>query len=333
MNICPCESYFCWYNNYMRRKKTNNVQAQNALTDTKYKKRFGRKERKKTIIIVLLVIIAIIGSGILISAQKNKIEEKKYKESLGDIKNDNTESIYDNDGNKKKINADTQVIIIGRSTLIKKGDVEILVDANTDITGELKNYVEGDLEYVIATNSFDDCIVGLPAVYNTFEVKNTICVKSTNSETYKALKKSAGNIQKASNQSFNVDADLVVSIRNGIGGSKRGKTAFVIVSEDDYSFIVSGPTNKKNTSALQGNINDPYCLITPTTDTSIISKDFVNGLEIREIAFQNNESLSAELKQIIKDSSIDIVSTNENGKIIYTITKNGVEQSVEKESD
>ena len=61
----------------------------------------------------------------------------------------------------------------GDAILIDKGTTEILIDggdASPGVTGYLSNYVDGDLEVMVATHMHADHIGGLIAVLNTFNV-------------------------------------------------------------------------------------------------------------------------------------------------------------------
>lgn len=76
----------------------------------------------------------------------------------------------------------------GEATLIKIGNIEILIDSGDDDSlskAELLNFLEtkifdGTIEYVIATHPDSDHIGGMDVVYETYLVENTILYSTTN---------------------------------------------------------------------------------------------------------------------------------------------------------
>jgi beta-lactamase superfamily II metal-dependent hydrolase len=77
----------------------------------------------------------------------------------------------------------------GLSVFIDDGDAEVLIDGGymkygEGISGYISDYVDGDIEYVIATHSDGDHVGGLIRIYADYQVDCTIYGNTTGSATF-----------------------------------------------------------------------------------------------------------------------------------------------------
>jgi beta-lactamase superfamily II metal-dependent hydrolase len=84
----------------------------------------------------------------------------------------------------------------GLAVLIDDGDVEVVIDGGYKQYGApfsdyIKPYVDGDIEYVIATHSHADHVGGLAQIYQDYQVDHTIYGDTGTSGQYKDFENAA----------------------------------------------------------------------------------------------------------------------------------------------
>ncbi len=164
----------------------------------KQQKQIKKAAKKAPIVftIVLLLIIAIVGCCVLhkkgiihipfldkLIPQETELEGKGgtfTDEDVAEIKGGNVSVHFLELGNK----------YTGDSTLVKVGDIEVLIDAGSrqNSADTIISYVntfctDGKLEYVIATHADQDHIAAMPQIFEAFECGTIIDFPLTNKNT------------------------------------------------------------------------------------------------------------------------------------------------------
>jgi beta-lactamase superfamily II metal-dependent hydrolase len=106
----------------------------------------------------------------------------------------------------------------GLSVLIDDGDMEVLVDGGymmygKDISEYIGDYVDGDIEYVIATHSDSDHVGGLIRVYADCQVDCTIYGNEAEKGNYPKFREAALN---ELNSEYRNDIDETIVLSDGV---------------------------------------------------------------------------------------------------------------------
>lgn len=132
----------------------------------------------------------------------------------------------------------------GEATLIKVGDIEVLVDSGDNNTKSeeelldfLSTYVIGNLDYVIATHPDADHIGGMDTVLNNFVVENIILYSTTKTPT---------GLQTSFETLVNEEGAIVYRIYEDIlqtGESVIELTEYLTIEFYDTTYLTGSNTN------------------------------------------------------------------------------------------
>lgn len=142
-----------------------------------------RKPYRIALYVIIALLILGIGSLIIISESK-KAAQPVYVEPLGEIKDvkvsDDKYGIFATPDDEIKCTLLLVNCGQAQSILIDNGEYEVLIDAgcyndgDTTVVNTIKPYIDGDLEYAIATHCHEDHIGGFTSVFDAFKVQKVI---------------------------------------------------------------------------------------------------------------------------------------------------------------
>jgi beta-lactamase superfamily II metal-dependent hydrolase len=106
----------------------------------------------------------------------------------------------------------------GLSVFIDDGDTEVLIDGGymkygKEISAAIRDYVDGAIEYVIATHSDADHVGGLVQIYADYQVDCTIYGNTAEKGTYAKFEKAA---KDEPNSEFRNDEDETLALSEGV---------------------------------------------------------------------------------------------------------------------
>ena len=248
-----------------RRKKERFSSAnhhKNALLNTgdgsqvKRKKRLSKKQKRVRIIVGIVVFLLMISAGAFVKNILNERQLEKERLQTGEIIHQKADKKnVDAEGNQIVDNAAADIHIInvgqGAAVLVKNGDNEALIDGGSGsaTTTYLKSVInDGELEYVVSTNTSPEYIGGLPEVYNNFKVGKTIYGKKDKSDGFKALKKVAKKAKQANNQTIDLGNGISIDVIK----PKYSDSAICVVSLGDKRVVLGGNSTKKDMQRLKG---------------------------------------------------------------------------------
>jgi beta-lactamase superfamily II metal-dependent hydrolase len=131
-------------------------------------------------------------------------------------------SASDSDSLSKPISNDVSVHVLdvgeGLSVLIDDGDVEVLIDGGymrygKNISAYIRDYVDGDIEYVIATHSDSDHVGGLIQIYADYQVDCTIYGNESARGNFPKFKEVVSN---EPNSEYRNDEDETIELSEGV---------------------------------------------------------------------------------------------------------------------
>lgn len=248
-----------------RRKKecfSSASHHKNALSNTgdggqtKRKKRLSKKQKRMRIIVGVIVFLLMISAGAFVKNILNERQLEKERLQTGEIIHQKADKKnVDAEGNQIVDNATADIYIInvgqGAAVLVKNGDNEALIDGGSGsaTTTYLKSIInDGELEYVVSTNTSPEYIGGLPEVYSNFKVGKTIYGKKDKSDGFKALKKVAKKAKQANNQTIDLGNGISIDVIK----PKYSDSAICVVSLGDKRVVLGGNSTKKDMQRLKG---------------------------------------------------------------------------------
>jgi beta-lactamase superfamily II metal-dependent hydrolase len=106
----------------------------------------------------------------------------------------------------------------GLAVLIDDGDAEVLIDGGykqygVPFSNYIKSYIDGDIEYVIATHSHADHVGGLAQIYADYQVDHTIYGDTGTSGQYKDFEQAA---QTEPDSDFKNDETVTIALSEGV---------------------------------------------------------------------------------------------------------------------
>lgn len=167
----------------------------------------------------------------------------------------------------------------GDAALIDDGDFEILIDGGTRESGKkvaeyLKQYVDGNLDVIVATHEHEDHIGGLPAVFQNYQVNEIIDNgRKTNTKTYQ-------------------------NYMNAIKNEKCKQ-----IKDDNINEIVTPSGAKLEILHLKGQYDDP-------NDNSVVT--LLDYKDV-ETLFTGDLTEEAELQNLDKFRDIDVLKAGHHG--------------------
>lgn len=248
-----------------RRKKEHFSSAnhhKNALLNTgdggqtKRKKRLSKKQKRVRLIVGVIIFLLMISAGAFVKNILNERQLERERLQTGEIIHQKADKKnVDAEGNQIVDNATADIHIInvgqGAAVLVKNGDNEALIDGGSGsaTTTYLKSVInDGELEYVVSTNTSPEYIGGIPEVYNNFKVGKTIYGKKDKSDGFKALKKVAKKAKQANNQTIDLGNGISIDVIK----PKYSDSAICVVSLGDKRVVLGGNSTKKDMQRLKG---------------------------------------------------------------------------------
>jgi beta-lactamase superfamily II metal-dependent hydrolase len=154
----------------------------------------------------------------------------------------------------------------GLSVLIDDGEVEVLIDGGykqygDDVSEYIGRYVDGAIEYVIATHSDSDHVGGLIQVYADYQVACTIYGNESNTNRYKEFKQAAlsepdSEYRNDTNETFELSEGVILQTIDVIDDDTAANNNSIIALLDTGAsrLLVTGDAEEKAERLLSGKI-------------------------------------------------------------------------------
>lgn len=298
-----------------------------------------KKKLKRLFIVLGIIIFALVFVILnLLDAEESKEPADKY----GQIGNVNVPTIEDveNKDEQPKLDLKVHTIDVGQglSCLIDYGKTEILYDGGTTKSGKavsayIKPYVDGELDYVIASHPHEDHVGGLKQVYEDFQVNTTIYSGSVNTEAAGVI-----NFLKAAkgepNSSFKEDEDMTIDLGGGaavniIETYDEGETdnlnnlsVICHIVYQQVEILITGDAEKDAERLLRGEF-DSLDLLVAGHHGGDTSNNYIREWHPKYFVISagvNNDYGHPHKRPIedAKDVGSDVYGTFKNGNIIFT---------------
>jgi competence protein ComEC len=152
----------------------------------------------------------------------------------------------------------------GLSVLIDNGDVEVLIDGGymrygADVSEYIGQYVDGDIEYVIATHSDSDHVGGLIQVYADYQVNCTIYGNESNVGNYPKFREAATN---EPDSTYRNDANETLELSEGVtlrtidviddDSASNNNSVISLLDVDGLKLLITGDAEAKAERLLHG---------------------------------------------------------------------------------
>ncbi|MDR3136345.1 MAG: MBL fold metallo-hydrolase [Coriobacteriales bacterium] len=156
----------------------------------------------------------------------------------------------------------------GLAVLIDDGATEVVIDGGYAKYGKsfsnyIHRYVDGDIEYVIATHSHADHVGGLTRLYEDYQIDHTIYGDTGTSTQYKDFESAAraepySEFRNDVTESISLSEDVTLSIIDIIDDDKNTNNNSVIVVLDvsGIKTLITGDAEDKTEQLLFGRIGE-----------------------------------------------------------------------------
>jgi beta-lactamase superfamily II metal-dependent hydrolase len=235
----------------------------------------------------------------------------------------------------------------GLAVLIDDGKTEVVVDGGYAKYGEsfsdyIRRYVDGDIEYVIATHSHADHVGGLARIYADYQVDHTIYGDTGTSGQYKDFEKAAtsepnSDFKDDETETIALSEGVTLSIIDTIDDDKHTNNNSVIsvLNVGGIKTLITGDAEDQTEQLLSGRIGDVdiYIVGHHGSETSS-SQAFLDEIrpEYGIISSQgpnagsyNNPDI--EVLRRLSDLGTVIYTTYRSGTIVATIDAGGISLS------
>lgn len=221
----------------------------------------------------------------------------------------------------------------GQSIFIDYGDMEVLIDGGYPEYGEsivekIKDKVDGDLDFVIATHSDADHVGGLSAVYNAFHVDKTIYGDLSNTTACDIFVKDA----KANSNEFIEDSDTTLDLGKNAtltifdvvdnAPDTNDNSIFTLIQYGETSFFASGDAGEEMERKLRLQLSECNVVVAghhgSSTSNSLL--DLLSP-EYFVISAQANNEYGHPHKEVMayaRDVGSTIYGTWKSGDITFT---------------
>ena len=312
-------------------------------SQTKRKKRLSKKQKRIRIIVGVIVFLLMISAGAFVKNILNERKLEKERLQTGEIIHQKADKKnVDAEGNQIVDNATADIHIInvgqGAAVLVKNGDNEALIDGGSGsaTTTYLKSVInDGELEYVVSTNTSPEYIGGLPEVYSNFKVGKTIYGKKDKSDGFKALKKVAKKAKQANNQTIDLGNGISIDVIK----PKYSDSAICVVSLGDKRVVLGENSTKKDMQRLKGKYQAVSAYLVEgsgklSTSESVIAAWKPQYAIISSSAPKDNanSSPSRECMDLLYKHCGQIFATYKSGTIKLTLSTQSLDISVKDDS-
>ena len=156
----------------------------------------------------------------------------------------------------------------GLSVLIDAGEYEVLIDGGYAkygeyISGYIKQYIDGDIEYIISTHSDSDHVGGLTQIYKDYQVNHTIYGDTGKSQQYKNFEEAA---RDEPSSTFENDKDEVIDLGDGVtlkiidvvddDKKTNNNSVISLLDVDGIRVLITGDAEAKTEKLLLGMIGE-----------------------------------------------------------------------------
>jgi beta-lactamase superfamily II metal-dependent hydrolase len=156
----------------------------------------------------------------------------------------------------------------GLAVLIDNGEAEVVIDGGYARYGEpfsnyIHRYVDGDIEYVIATHSHADHVGGLTQLYGDYQVGHTIYGDTGTSGQYRDFERAAtaepsSDFKNDVTEAIVLSEGVTLSIVDAVDDDRNTNNNSVIsvLDVDGIKTLITGDAEDKTEQLLSGRIGD-----------------------------------------------------------------------------
>ena len=152
----------------------------------------------------------------------------------------------------------------GLAALIDDGETEVVIDGGYKQYGEeFSRYIDGDIEYVIATHSHADHVGGLAQIYADYQVDHTIYGDTGTSQQYRDFENAA---KSEPDSALKNDEPEIITLSEGVtlfiidtidGDSNTNNNSVIAVLDaNGTKTLITGDAEEKTERLLFGLIGD-----------------------------------------------------------------------------
>jgi beta-lactamase superfamily II metal-dependent hydrolase len=144
----------------------------------------------------------------------------------------------------------------------------VLIDAGYKqfggaVSAKIKPYIDGALDYVIATHSHADHVGGLTQIYADYDVKHTIYGDTGTSQQYKNYENAAktepgATFKNDEKETINLAAGVTMSILDptDTDSNTNNNSVITILNANGIKTIITGDAEAKTENLILGQIGD-----------------------------------------------------------------------------
>jgi beta-lactamase superfamily II metal-dependent hydrolase len=174
----------------------------------------------------------------------------------------------------------------GLAVLIDDGDVEVVMDGGykqygVPFSNYISSYIDGDIEYVIATHSHADHVGGLAQIYADYQIDHTIYGDTGTSGQYKDFEQAA---QTEPDSDFKNDETMTIALSEGVSLS--------IID------VIDGDRNTNNNSVISVlDVGGRRTLITGDAEAKAEQPlhDLIGDIDIYVVGHHGSETSSTQV--------------------------------------
>ena len=156
----------------------------------------------------------------------------------------------------------------GLAVLIDAGEVEVVIDGGykqygMPFSNYINPYVDGDIEYVIATHSHSDHVGGLAQIYADYQVDHTIYGDTGTSGQYKdfesaAMAETNSDFKNDETKTISLSDEVTLSIVDVIDddGKTNNNSVISVLDVGGVKTLITGDAEAKAEQPLLGLIGD-----------------------------------------------------------------------------
>ena len=234
----------------------------------------------------------------------------------------------------------------GQSIFIDAGDTEVLIDAGRNdedaekIIKTLTEYVDGKLDYIIASHSDEDHIGGLAKIYDSFDVSETIYGNIENNsvnQAYVTKAVTAQNFHKDKDTTITLSPITTLTIYDIMDGEENinNNSVVCLLTHGDNTFYIAGDLESEGETLLRNTITDVDVMVLSNhgSNLSNTNLDTLHPKICLASCAKNNQEgyIHKEVLEKISEISAKCFATYKSGDM--TLTSDGKSISYDMSSD
>ena len=233
----------------------------------------------------------------------------------------------------------------GQSIFIDSGENEVLIDAGRDdedaekIIKTISDYVDGKLDYIIASTSDIDHVGGLSKIYDSFEVGESIygdIANNPENSAYVSKAKAAGNFSEDKNMTITLGPITTLTIYDIMDAqaNRHNNSVVCLLKHGNNTFYMAGDLESEGEVLLRNTITDIDVMVLSNhgSNLSNTNLDTLHPKICLASCGKNNEEgyIHKEVLEDISDFSAKCFATYKSSDM--TLTSDGESISYDMDS-